>query len=81
MVVKQFVASGSGKYPNLIAVFVFTGLTSQVEEDMANASVQEDDTYVIHGPKSTIPISDETLGKNILNALLNAPQDAVAMVS
>lgn len=54
---------------------------SQVEEDMANVGPQEDDTYVIHGPKSAIPISSDTLGQNILKALLDAPKDAVAMVS
>ncbi|XP_066250329.1 luciferin 4-monooxygenase-like [Euwallacea similis] len=45
-----------------------------------NKNIQEDDTYVIRGPRLPVRVSQELVGKEILNALLNAPKNEAAMI-
>ncbi|XP_066249954.1 luciferin 4-monooxygenase-like [Euwallacea similis] len=45
-----------------------------------NRNIQEDDTYVLHGPSASTPISQELLGKAILSSLLSRPEGMLAMI-
>ncbi|XP_066138247.1 luciferin 4-monooxygenase-like [Euwallacea fornicatus] len=45
-----------------------------------NCNIQEDNTYVLHGPSPSGSISQELLGKDILTSLLSRPKGKLAMI-
>ena len=45
------------------------------------ANIQEDDTYVISGPESELPLINMPVGQLIKNELLNTPIGTIAMVN
>lgn len=47
---------------------------------MAENTIQEDDTYVIHGPGIGEPLPTETVGRDIHRCMLAAPKDTLVMI-